>query len=255
MYTNIDLERTIGGVDVHNFDSITKVIGLVKPDVVINCIGIVKQREEAKDPILSLRINSIFPHQLADICSLAGSRLFHMSTDCVFSGNKGNYSEQDLSDAEDLYGKTKYLGELNRKGCFTVRTSIIGREFINRSGLLEWFLSHRGGTVNGYVNAIFSGLTTQALADIIGQLIVDHPDLSGVYQIASPAISKFDLLSKLNQAMNLGIEIKPDENIRCDRSLNPAKFLRETKCEIPDWDSMVREVAADKTPYDGWRKN
>jgi len=253
MYTGLDPERTRGGVDVLNLDSVSKAIEGVKPEVVINCIGIVKQREEAKDPILSLKINSLFPHQLADICGLAGSRLFHISTDCVFSGKKGNYSEGDLSDAEDLYGRTKYLGELDREGALTIRTSIIGREFINQSGLLEWFLSNRGGTVKGYVKAIFSGLTTQALAGVMDELIRNHPGLSGVYQIASPAINKFDLLSKINQAMDLGIEIIPDENFHCDRSLNPAKFTRDTTFTVPDWDTMISELAADQTPYDEWR--
>lgn len=253
IYRDVDPERTIGGVDVLNLDSVSAVLEGTKPEVVINCIGIVKQRKEAHDPILSIKINSLFPHQLAELCADHGSRLFHISTDCVFSGKKGNYSESDPADAEDLYGRTKYLGELDSEGTLTIRTSIIGREFIKKSGLLEWFLSNRGGTVKGYVKAIFSGLTTQALAGMMDKLILDHPGLSGVYQIASPAITKYDLLTKINQAMDLGIEIIPEKDFYCDRSLDPSKFIRDTDCTIPDWDAMISDLAADQTPYDEWR--
>ena len=253
MYEDINPKQAISGIDVLDSDSMSHAFAQVKPDIVINCIGIIKQRKEAKDPILSLTLNSLFPHQLAELCHLAEARLFHISTDCVFSGRKGNYSEDDESDAEDLYGKTKYLGEIDREGCLTIRTSIIGREFIRRTGLLEWFISNHGGTVNGYINTIFSGLTTQALARIMGDLILHYPNLSGVYQIASTPISKFDLLSKINKVPDLGIDIIPDEKLKCDRSLNPAKFLRDTNCVIPDWDTMISDLAADPTPYDDWR--
>ena len=221
--------------------------------MVINCIGIIKQIEEAKDPIISITLNSLFPHQLAELCSQTNTRMFHMGTDCVFSGRTGNYTEDDISDAEDLYGRTKFLGEVNREGCLTIRTSIFGRDFSKQSALLEWFLSNRGGTINGYTKAIYTGFPTQILAGIMGDIIEDYPDLSGVYQIASDPISKYDLLSKINLALDLNIKINPDDTFFCDRSLDSSKFRTETGYKIPDWDTMISALAMDQTPYDEWR--
>ena len=176
--------------------------------------------------------------------------MFHMSTDCVFSGRKGNYTEQDIPDPEDLYGRTKLLGEVDRPGCLTIRTSIFGRDFAKQNALLEWFLSQRGRRVRGYVKAIYTGFPTQVLARIMGDLIADYPDLSGLYHVVSTPISKYDLLVKIRDAMKLDIEIEPDTDFRCDRSLDGSRFLAETGYLIPDWDTMVAELAQDDTPYD-----
>jgi dTDP-4-dehydrorhamnose reductase len=243
-----------GGVNVMSFDSVIKVIGEVKPDVVINCIGIVKQLDEAKDPIISLQLNSLFPHRLAGLCEAAGARMFHMSTDCVFSGRKGHYTEEDVPDPEDLYGRTKLLGEVHRPGCLTIRTSIFGRDFVKQSALLEWFLSKRGGRVKGYKHAVYSGFPTQVLARIMGDIIVDHPGLSGLYHIASQPISKYELLVKIRDAMKLDIEVEPYDDRPCDRSLSASRFVAATGYRIPGWDEMIAELAADATPYDTWRK-
>ena len=253
IYENVDSFYTKGGVDVMNFDTVISAFAQVKPEVVINCIGIIKQIDQAKDPIISLNLNSLFPHRLAELCSATDTRMFHMSTDCVFSGRKGNYSEDDIPDAEDLYGRTKLLGEVNREGCLTIRTSIFGRDFAKQSALLEWFLSNRGGTINGYKNAIYTGFSTQILARIMSDMIADFPDLSGIYQVSSEPISKYDLLSKINTAMNLDIKINPDEQFSCDRSLDSSKFRDKTDYLIPDWDEMISGLAADLTPYDEWR--
>ena len=253
IYENVDSFYTKGGVDVMNFDTVISAFAQVKPEVVINCIGIIKQIDQAKDPIISLNLNSLFPHRLAELCSATETRMFHMSTDCVFSGRRGNYSEDDIPDAEDLYGRTKLLGEVNREGCLTIRTSIFGRDFAKQSALLEWFLSNRGGTINGYKNAIYTGFSTQILARIMSDIIADFPDLSGIYQVSSEPISKYDLLSKINTAMNLDIKINPDEQFSCDRSLDSSKFRDKTDYLIPDWDEMISGLAADLTPYDEWR--
>jgi dTDP-4-dehydrorhamnose reductase len=254
MYMSADPARLLGGADAMDFHSVVRAMGRVRPDVVINCIGIIKQLKEASDPIISLTLNALFPHHLADLCAAAGARLFHMSTDCVFSGRRGDYAEDDVSDAEDLYGRTKFLGELNRPGCLTIRTSIIGRDFLKQSAFLEWFLSHRGGQVRGYKNALYTGLTTQVLARIMGDLVENYPDLSGLYQIASQPISKHDLLVKLREAMKLDIEITPYDDPPCDRSLSAARFLAATGYTIPGWDEMIAELASDTTPYDEWRQ-
>lgn len=253
MYEGVERSRTIGGVNAMDLNTVVRAFAQVKPDVVINCIGIVKQLPEAKDALISIGLNSLFPHQLADLCEASGTRMFHMSTDCVFSGRKGNYTEQDMPDPEDLYGRTKLLGEVERPNCLTIRTSIFGRDFAKQSALLEWFLSQRGKRVQGYVNAIYTGFPTQILARIMADLIVDYPRLAGLYQIASTPIGKYDLLVKIRDAMELNIEIEPDVSFRCDRSLDASRFLAQTGYLIPDWDSMVAELAADDTPYDEWR--
>jgi dTDP-4-dehydrorhamnose reductase len=253
MYATVEPGHLLAGVDALDFHSVVRAVGVVKPDAVINCIGIIKQLKEASDPVISLRLNSLFPHLLADLCAAAGARLFHMSTDCVFTGRQGNYTEDDTPDADDLYGRSKLLGELNRPGCLTIRTSIFGRDFLKQSALLEWFLSQRGGRVKGYKNAIYTGFTTQALAHIMADLITDHPQLTGLYQIASQPINKHDLLVKLRDAMKLDIAIEPFDDPPCDRSLSAARFVDATGYRIPAWDEMIAELASDATPYDEWR--
>jgi len=254
MYVGAKPERLAAGIDAMDFHCVVRVFAQVKPDVVVNCIGIIKQVKESSDPILSLTLNSLFPHRLADLCAATGTRMFHLSTDCVFSGRKGGYREDDSSDVDDLYGRSKSLGEVNRPGCLTIRTSIFGRDFQKQSALLEWFLSNRGAKVKGYKNAIYTGFPTQVLAHIIGDLIEQHPQLSGLYQIASDPISKYDLLIKLRAAMKLDIDIEPYDDPPCDRSLSAMRFVAATGYRIPTWDEMLSELSADTTPYDEWRK-
>lgn len=253
VYEQIDRGRTLGGVDALNFDSVVRAVALVRPEVVINCIGIIKQIKEAKDPIISIALNSLFPHRLADLCAAAGARMFHMSTDCVFSGQKGHYTEADLPDPEDLYGRTKLLGEVDRPGCLTIRTSILGRDFAKDSALLEWFLSQRGKRIRGYTRAIYTGFPTQVLARIMGDLIAGYPDLSGLYQVASAPISKYDLLVRIRDAIKFDVEIAPDADFANDRSLDASRFIAATGYRIPSWDEMIAELAGDETPYDEWR--
>jgi dTDP-4-dehydrorhamnose reductase len=250
-----DRDRMIAGVDAVDFDSVARAIADVKPEVVINCIGIIKQLKAAKDPIVSLSINSLFPHRLAILCRAAGARMIHISTDCVFSGRKGNYTEDDVSDAEDLYGRTKYLGEAGYPGCLTLRTSIIGRELHSTSGLIDWFLSNRGGKVRGYRKAIYTGFTTQALAKIIAEIIVDHPELSGLLQVSSEPINKYDLLRLVNEIYGAGIDIEPDDAFVCDRSLNSARFRAAVNFQPPTWPEMIVEMYNDPLPYDSGRKS
>ena len=254
MYERVGRRYVLGNVNALDLDSVVRAVAQVKPGVVINCIGIIKQLKEASDPIISLTLNSLFPHRLAELCGLCGARLIHISTDCVFSGKKGNYSEDDMPDAEDLYGRTKLLGEVNRSGCLTIRTSIIGRDFLKQSAFLEWFVSNRGGKVKGYKNAIFTGLPTQILARIMGDIAADYTDLSGLYHVASQPISKYELLVKLREAMRLDVEIEPYDDPPCDRSLSAARFVAATGYQTPAWDEMLRELATDPTPYDEWRR-
>jgi len=243
----------IGNVHADDLKSVQNVIEHSNPDVVINCIGIVKQLRAVHDPLQSIAINALFPHQLAKICREKKIRLIHMSTDCVFSGHKGQYIDNDPSDADDLYGKTKYLGEVNYPGCLTIRTSIIGHELSTSHSLIEWFMSQKGKTVSGYKNAIFSGVTTLALSEVITQIISDYSTLHGVYQIASEPISKFDLLNLVKKTYKIPISIEMDETVINDRSLNPKKFKTETSIIIPSWEYMIKQMYLDSIPYDRLR--
>ena len=242
-------------ISADNLETIRITFDKVNPEVIINCIGIVKQLPAANDPLSAIGINALFPHQLAQLCRQKNMRLIHMSTDCVFSGRKGYYSEEDPSDAEDLYGKTKFLGEVDYPGCLTLRTSIIGRELDSTHGLIEWFLSQEGKTVSGFKKAIFSGLTTIALSEIISKIISDYPALHGIQQIASEPISKYDLLNLVKKTYGMKIKIDQDETVINDRSLNPEKFKKETNIKIPSWEYMIDEMYRDPTPYTTIRGN
>jgi dTDP-4-dehydrorhamnose reductase len=243
----------IGGVDAVNFSSVITAFGTARPDVVVNCIGIVKQRQESHDPVLALTVNSLLPHRLADLCAATGARLVHISTDCVFSGDRGGYRESDPADAQDLYGRSKLMGEVTRPGCVTLRTSIIGRDFRNHTGLLEWFLAQRGTTIQGYRRMVFSGFPTQIFSDIIGTVIERHPNLEGLYHVASAPITKCDLLQKLQSALAVDVRIEPTEGPICDRSLDGSRFIGMTGVTIPTWDELIDAVATDSTPYGDWR--
>jgi dTDP-4-dehydrorhamnose reductase len=248
----LDRSRILGGVKADEFDSVTRAIEAVRPDVIVSCIGVVKQRGEAKDPIVSLTVNSLFPHRLAALCKASGIRLIHVSTDCVFAGRKGRYLETDEPDAADLYGRSKQLGEVSGPGALTLRTSIIGRELATSQGLVEWFLGQKGAAP-GFTHAIFSGLTTIELSRVIIRVIEFHASLEGIYHVAAEPISKYDLLILLSDAFARGLRIDPDDSVRIDRSLDGSRFRAATAYEPPDWPTMIEEMAADPTPYDRWR--
>jgi len=254
-YGIFDDARSIGGVSAEDFDSVIRALASVRPDVVVNCIGIVKQDATAKDPVKSITVNALFPHRLAHVCRVANARLIHISTDCVFSGQAGDYKETDKADAEDLYGRTKFLGEVAYENSLTIRTSMIGRELSGAHGLIEWFLSQRGQTVRGFKRAVFSGFTTAALADVISNVISKHPELSGVWHVAAEPINKFELLSLVKEAFKLNIEIGPDDSFICDRSLNADRFRHETGWAPQTWPEMIQEMAQDPTGYDEFRRN
>lgn len=252
-YELFDPRKTLGGVDALDFDSIAHAFALVRPDVVINCVGIIKQLPSAKDPIPCITVNSLFPHRLANLCQASGSRMIHISTDCVFTGHKGMYTEEDPSDADDLYGRTKFLGEVNTPGCLTLRTSIIGRELQTANGLVEWFLGKAGQHIQGYTNAIFTGFTTQALADVLAWIIEKCGELSGLYQVSTDPISKYDLLCLLRDAFNMNVEIEPYPGVRVDRSLDSTLFRTATGFSPLSWPAMVQAMAKDPTPYKKWK--
>ena len=247
-------EKVVEDVEVTSREKIIDVLDRVQPQVVVNCIGIVKKLEESESPVSAITVNALFPHWLAELCQERGIRLIHISTDCVFSGKVGDYSESALPDPYELYGRTKLLGEVTEQNCLTLRTSIIGRELKRTVGLLEWFLSQNGKTVQGYRYAIFSGFITSELAFILAEIVSHHRELYGVYHISSEPISKYDLLNMIKEVLNLEITINEYTGLFVDRSLNSEKIRGILRYRPPTWEEMIRRLAAEVDIYEEWRR-
>jgi len=228
-------------VDADNFDTVIRALAAIQPHIVINCIGLIKQLPIANDPLSAITINSQLPHRISLICRAAGARLIHVSTDCVFDGMKGNYGEDDPSNANDLYGRSKFLGEVAYAHCVTLRTSIIGHELKGQLGLVEWFLSQKG-SVQGFTRAIYSGFPTIELAAIIKQYVLPNPDLRGVYHVSSGAIAKYDLLKLIAEYYGKTIDIVPVDDVRIDRSLCAERFSAATGYRPPSWPELIEKM-------------
>jgi len=233
--------RLIDGVFIDDMDGIANLISSKRPDVVINCVGLVKQLAESNDPLLILPTNSLFPHHLSRLCKQFEARLVQISTDCVFSGERGNYCEEDVPDAVDLYGRSKWIGEVVADHAVTIRTSIIGRELSSPHSLVEWFLG-QSGNVKGYTKAMFSGLPTVELSTVIRDVILTKPELYGLFHIASSPISKHDLLHLVSVVAGKTCRITEDESLVINRTLNPEKFQRYTGYSSPDWRVLVERM-------------
>jgi dTDP-4-dehydrorhamnose reductase len=245
-------DRIVHRVDGLISDDVIAALGTARPELVINCIGLIKQMEHAGDPLPALSMNALLPHRVAAICRAVGARFVHISTDCVFSGRKGGYTESDPSDAEDVYGRTKFLGEVRGPHALTLRTSIIGQEIKNRLGLIEWFLAQTG-TIPGYRRAMYSGFTTDELSRVIREHVIPNPGLQGLYQVASEPISKFDLLVLAKRAYGKEIEILPEDRFVCDRTLDSTRFRQATGYVPPPWAEMIRDLASDAGFYERLR--
>ena len=241
-YFSKDLSnKLITNVDVGNHDSLVEVFNKTKPDVVINCIGLVKQLADASDPLKALPVNSLLPHRLANLCKLANSRLIHISTDCVFSGEKGNYKESDFPDCHDLYGRSKFLGEVDYPYAVTLRTSIIGHELAGNRSLINWFLSAEG-CVKGFEKAVYSGFPTVELARIIRDFVLPNEELHGLYHVASKPINKLELLKLVAEIYNKEIDIIPSDELVMDRSLDATSFNEMTGYTPPEWRELVKRM-------------
>ena len=232
-------------IDVRTTAPLLRILEEFRPEAVVNAVGIVKQQPETTDSIANIEINALLPHRLAGLCKDTGARLVHFSTDCVFSGRTGYYREDDPSDADDLYGRCKFLGEVSEPHCITLRTSIIGRELARKKSLFEWFLA-QGGTVYGYRQVIYSGFTTNEMARIVEKILVERPRASGIYHVSSEPISKYELLCLFRDKLGRRIEIVPDDRIRCNRSLDSTRFRADFAYDPPSWDAMITELAEDK---------
>lgn len=231
----------IAGIHADQPDSLLAAFAQARPDVVINCVGLVKQLSNAEDPLVAVPINTLLPHRLARMCQVAGARLVHISTDCVFSGKQGNYTEFDLADAQDVYGRSKLLGEVDYPHAVTLRTSIIGHELRSAHGLIDWFLSQQAG-VKGYTEAVFSGLPTCELARVVRDFVIPHASLRGVYQVAAEPISKHDLLQIVNREYGKNLQIEPDNQVKINRSLDASRFREATGYVAPAWPDLIAQM-------------
>lgn len=240
--------QIVTGLDVQDFDALAGFLQGARPAVILNCIGVVKQLASANDPLTVIPVNALLPHRLARLANLVGARLIHVSTDCVFSGRKGSYVEADIPDAEDLYGRSKLLGEVDYDNAITLRTSIIGREVGSRNGLVEWFLSQQD-RVQGYRRAIFSGLTTDELVRVIIEHVLPNNGLHGVYHVSVDPISKLELLSIIKTIYSHPAQIDPDDRVAIDRSLNSDRFRSAVGYVPPSWPELIRRMRAEDISF------
>ncbi len=227
------------GIDAENPDIMAQLLHRLRPDAVINCVGLIKQLPGAEDPLAAIAVNALLPHRLARLCALAGARLIHISTDCVFSGSDGMYTESSPSDAQDLYGRSKYLGEVDYENALTLRTSIIGHELGSANGLVEWFLAQEG-EVSGYRKAVFSGLPTVELAKVIRDYVIPRPDMRGLYHVSAEPVNKYDLLKLVASVYGKSITIHADDKLVIDRSLSSVRFRAETGYQPPPWAQLIQ---------------
>ncbi|RYD60670.1 MAG: SDR family oxidoreductase, partial [Sphingomonadales bacterium] len=226
--------RFVGGLDAESPENLTGFFAEHRPELVINCVGLVKQLAGANRVLDAIPINTMLPHRLERLCAVAGARLVHISTDCVFSGKKGNYLESDASDAYDLYGVSKFLGEVDTPNAITLRTSIIGPQLNSAHSLLGWFLS-QSGSVKGFNRAIFSGLPTVELARVIRDHVIPRPDLTGLYHVSTAPIDKYELLQLFAAEYGRDIQIVPDDSLVIDRSLDSTRFKEATGYQPAAW--------------------
>lgn len=237
--------KLIPDVDVERHDALVRVFAQVRPDVVVNCVGLTKHHREAEDPLLSIPLNALLPHRLADLCAATGSRLVHVSTDCVFSGARGGYVEDDAPDAVDVYGKSKHLGEVDDTHAITLRTSTIGHELQSAYGLLEWFLSQQG-SCKGFNRAIFSGLPNTEFARVVRDVVIPRPELHGLYHVGADPIGKYELLKLIARVYGKQIDIVRDDEFSIDRSLNSARFNQATGYKAAAWPELIQAMHASR---------
>ncbi len=242
-FSSCQAGRLIGGIVAENQDALKRVFGTIHPDVVVNCIGLTKHHREADNALLAISLNALLPHRLADLCDDAAARLIHISTDCVFSGTKGNYSESDTPNAIDLYGRSKCLGEVDYPHAVTLRTSTIGHELNSQYGLLEWFLA-QGSSCKGFPRAIFSGLPNGEFARVVRDYVIPRSDLRGIYHVGAQAIDKYSLLLEIASVYGKQIDIRRDEEFVINRSLNCGRFRQATGYVAAAWPDLIRVMHA-----------
>lgn len=246
-----------GKMVLHNLitDSLDLLLDNTTPDIIINCAGITTRRGVEDNIVNTELLNSDLPHKLDSWANLNSKKLIHFSTDCVFSGNRGNYLDNDFADAEDIYGKSKALGEVDSPNTLTIRCSMIGRELYNFTELFEWLKKNKNKKIEGYSKVFYSGITTVRMGKILNQILKKNLNLSGIYNISSTPISKFDLLVKLSNAFNLNVDIKQNKNNKSNKVLISEKFTEITGIYPPNWDDLISEFKEDCNKYKGLYKN
>ena len=236
-------------------EDIQSILHETNPDIIINCVAITTRRGVEGNIQITEKLNTELPHKLDSWASLNSKKLIHFSTDCVFSGKRGNYLENDFTDADDIYGKTKAAGEVNSESTLTLRCSIIGRELYNFTELFEWLVKNKNKKISGYSRVIYSGITTVRMGKIIKKIIKEYSDLSGIYNISSIPISKFELLAKLSNAFNLNVDINENKNIKSNKVLISRKFTEITGIKPPNWDDLIEEFKMDSDKNKSLYKN
>ncbi len=240
-FNDLMQSRIVVSGDIERRETLPRILSSVSPDVVINCIGLTKHRATSEDPVSSITMNALFPHWLSDQCEAAQARFIHVSTDCVFSGSRGNYSEIDTPDASDIYGRTKQLGEVDYPHAVTLRTSTIGHELQSAYGLLNWFLTQKGNC-KGFARAKFSGLTNIEFACVVRDYVITNPNLRGVYHVGGESINKYDLLCMIANIYGNTIIVMRDEEFVIDRSLDSSRFNATTGYLAPKWHEMIEHM-------------
>lgn len=243
-------KNIIEKIDVLDFEVLKGTLFAINPDVILNCVGITKRKINLDNLIDVLNVNSVFPHKLANWAKENKKRVIHFSTDCVFDGKIGNYNEASLTTAEDLYGRTKALGEINYSHTLTIRSSFIGQELFDKTELLDWFLSQKGKTINGFKKVLYSGVSTRFMAAVVKDILFNFPNLSGLYQLAPEnPISKYELLSIAKDAFNIAVNINADEKHVHLPTLDGSKLRNAIHLKTPSWKEMMSDLALDKDFY------
>ena len=245
-------DKVIPDVNPMDFQCLEGIIKDIRPDWVINCLRVATHGSEIAPPVLCITVNSLLPHRLAEMASAQGSRLMHFSSDCVFTGKKGLYTEEDVPDATHAYGQTRLLGDVRADNTLVLRSSVIGRELAGHSSLLDWFLMQKGKTIKGFTRAIYSGLSSIETSRVVQMILEKAPLLAGLYHVASEPINKYDLLKLAKEAFHLDVTIHKEEGTSVDRSLNAEKFRAATGYIAPSWKSMMEELAAENEQYELW---
>jgi len=248
----LQTERVFTDIDVRDAGALRRVVGRVRPDYILNCVGVIKQHKASAAAIPCIRINSLLPHEIVEMASECDARVIHFSTDCVFDGKRGLYSEDDIPNATDLYGKSKAMGEVCYENALTLRTSIIGRELYSHASLLDWFLTQAGGRIKGFTRAIYSGVTTNQMARVVERILDGFPTLNGLYQIVAEPISKHDLLLLVKEKFNVRVEIEPYDEFVIDRSMKGDKFHSVTGYTSPPWPDLIQDLADESDMYRSW---
>lgn len=243
-FTVIEINRDILDASKQTEDSLEQILynrGLKNDDIIINCIGTIKPRVDQLGDLNAIIVNSVFPRILANVCEKNKWNMIHPTTDCVFSGKKGSYNENDKYDVDDVYGMSKALGE--PKNCTIIRTSIIGEEVTQKRSLVEWVKSQKNNKVNGFLNHFWNGMTCLEWAKLIEKIIENNDFWKGVKHFASPTqVSKYELVSMISKSYNLNLEVNPiNSDMTVDRTIST---IFENGYKIKELESQISEMAS-----------